>query len=74
MFATKQFIVDEIGEPFGPEWFLDDFVRFQKDSVHSTLHVGVPADQQRKCLRLRMAHRGNYRKAITGVCHVEISD
>ena len=42
--ASEQLIVNKIGECLSLEWFHDDFIRFQKDSVHSTLHVGVAAD------------------------------
>jgi len=41
---VRQLIVNKIGECLSLEWFHDDFIRFQKDSVHSTLHVGVAAD------------------------------
>src|ERR1700730_4249788 len=73
-FASEQLIADEISEFPSLEWFDDDIVCLQKDSVHSTLYVGVATDQQRNCLRLDVAHRGNHRKPIAGVWHVEISD
>ena len=73
-FASEQLIVDEISEFLSLNWFHDDFIRFQKDGVHGALHVGVAADQQRKCLRLEVAHRGNHCKAVAGMRHVEVCD
>ncbi len=35
-FATEQLVVDEIGEPFTLEWFLDDFIRFQSKRLTNT--------------------------------------
>jgi hypothetical protein len=32
------------------------------------------ADQQGKCLRMEIAHRGDYRNAVAGVGPVEIND
>src|ERR1700676_1781793 len=73
-FTSEHPIVDEISECLGLEGLHDDFIRFQKDGVHRTLQVGVAADQQRQCLWLDVAHRGNHCKAVAGVRHVEISD
>src|ERR1035441_7991505 len=66
-FASKHLFADELGESADFEWFHHDFVRFQKDSVHGALHVGVAADEQCKCMWLGVAHRRNHRKTITGV-------
>src|SRR5580704_13902717 len=46
VFTSEQLVADEISEYLGLEWFHNDVVRFQKDGVHSALHVGVAADQQ----------------------------
>src|ERR1700690_3717633 len=51
-FASEHLVAEEFGEFPGFEWFHDDFVRFEKDSVHSALHVGISADKQRKPIRL----------------------
>src|ERR1700691_907272 len=69
-FTSEQLFVDELCELPGFEWFHDDIVRLQQGSVHSALHVGVAADQQRKGVRLGVAHRGNHRKTISEVRHV----
>ena len=71
---TEHLIVNEICEFASLERFHDDFVRFQKNGFHRTLHVRVAADQQRQRLRLDVAHRRNHRKAVAGVRHVKISD
>ena len=65
--------MDHFGEFPGLEWFHDDLVGFEKDSVHGALHVRVAADQQRKGIRLGVAHRGDHRETITRVRHVEVS-
>jgi hypothetical protein len=41
--ASEQLVVDEISELPSLERFHDDFICFQKDGVHRTLHVGVAA-------------------------------
>jgi hypothetical protein len=38
------------------------------------LCTSVAADQQGKCMRLRVAHRADHRESITGVRHVQVSD
>ena len=73
-FAGSHLFAEEIGEFSDLEWFHDDFVRFQKDRGHSALHVGIAADQQRECIRLGVAHRGNDSKTIARVRHVQVRD
>src|SRR5208282_6348614 len=55
----------EFGKSLDFEWFDDDFVRFQEDGVHGALHIWIAADQQRKCMGLRVAHRADHRESIT---------
>src|SRR5580698_7209232 len=72
--TSEELFVDHFGQFPGLEWFHDDFVRLQKDSVHSALHIRVAADQQRKRIRLGVPHGGNQSKTITGVRHVQVGD
>src|ERR1017187_9283514 len=43
-FASEHLLAKQVDEFRSFEWFHDDFIRFQKDSGHSTLHIGVSAD------------------------------
>ncbi|SPF41898.1 hypothetical protein SBA1_400043 [Candidatus Sulfotelmatobacter kueseliae] len=72
--AVQHLFPDQVGEFPNLERFHQDFVRFQEDSGHGTLHVGVAADKQRKRIRLRVAHRGDYRETVAGVRHVQVGD
>jgi|SRR5580704_1518104 hypothetical protein len=70
--AGEHPFADELGESAYIEWFHDDFVRFEKDSGHGALYVGVAADQQGQCIGLGVSHRGNHPKTVTRIRHVQV--
>jgi len=72
-FAAKHLFADELSEFFDFEWFHENFVRFQKDSVYGALHVGVAADDQRKCIRWEWRIAETTVKPSPG-SHVQVTD
>src|SRR5580704_7029586 len=72
--TSNQLVMDEFRKFPSFEWLNDDIVRFQKDSGHRTLHVWVATDQQRKRIRLGVAHRGDHCETIARIRHVQVGN